>query len=71
MKEPSSFKLFHFYYNNADEIVFETIDKNNYVCNVTNYYDYKYDNDDKKFSEYIYLNSSEEKELILWILAVN
>lgn len=62
LKDPSSFNLSHVYYDKGkDEIVLEVVAKNSYGGNVTNYYDYEYDDDDNKYSLYCYLSSLEEE----------
>lgn len=62
LKDPTSFNLSHVYYDGEDEIVFEIIAKNSYGGNVTNYYDYRYDEDDKKYVLYCYLSSLETEK---------
>ena len=66
LKDPDSFKLSHVYFNNEDELVFEIIGKNSYGGNVTNYYDYRYDNDEKEYTLYVYLSSLDEENYYSW-----
>ena len=66
LKDPTSFKLSHVYFDGDSEIVFEIIAKNSYGGNVTNYYDYRYDKDDKKFTRYLYLWSLEDETTYSW-----
>lgn len=61
LKDPSSFKLSHVYYDGKKEIVFEVVAKNSYGGNVTNYYDYRFDDDEKEYSLYLYLSSLEDE----------
>ena len=66
LKDPDSFKLSHVYYDGEDEIVFEVIGKNSYGGNVTNYYDYRYSEDDHEYQLFVYLSSLEEEETSYW-----
>lgn len=62
LKDPSSFQLSHVYYDGEDELVFEIIGKNSYGGNVTNYYDYRYDEEKNKYTSYCYLSSLEAEK---------
>lgn len=66
LKDPDSFKLSHVYYDGEDELVFEIIGANSYGGNVTNYYDYRYDEDDEEYTLYVYLSSLEDEEYYSW-----